>query len=77
MKGLRALGVRFPGPGRALAWDGRLVVWTVGRTDVFDRTSSPLGPVPKRVVEATQYSGEYCPIGGATCDQWIPTTSSR
>ena len=51
MKGLRALGVRVSGPGRALAWDRCLFVWTDKQTEilpVFHRTSSPLGPLPKR-----------------------------
>ncbi len=51
MKGLRALGVRFPGPGRALASNGRMLGRTDarsdGRTEIpprIYRKSSPLGP---------------------------------
>ena len=54
MKGVRALGVRVPSPGRALAQDGRLFGRTDGRLDgwkfspMFYWISSSLGPLPKR-----------------------------
>ena len=57
MKGLRALGVRVPGPGRALARDGRSFLRSFVHSDerkfspVFYRTSSPSGPLPKRKIE--------------------------
>ena len=54
MKGLRAMGVRIPGPGRALARDGRLDVqtdgWTDGRMETLPR-------VLQDIVAAAQKDG--------------------